>query len=208
MTLHRAVPSLLLLAMSALGGCPGPEPIDPVLLERDRALDEVKKLRAEVGRLRTRLADCEKQVAALQDLGDKRPGKLFYVQRVEIGSYTGGVDLDGQDGHDGIKVFLQPIDQHGSPIKAAGEATVQLYDLAAPKEDNLIAEHRLTADELAKKWSSGFLVYHYSFVCRWKPHPPKHRDVTVRVAFLDYLTGKTFTAQTVCSVDLPPAAKP
>ena len=32
-----------------------------------------------------------------------------------------------------------------------------------------------------------------------------HPDVTVRVVFVDYLTGKTLTAQTVVKANLPPA---
>ena len=40
------------------------------------------------------------------------------------------------------------------------------------------------------------------------PQSPKPPDVTVRVTFIDYLTGKTFTAQKVCRIDLPATTQP
>jgi len=42
--------------------------------------------------------------------------------------------------------------------------------------------------------------------CPWPPpdrKPPEHRDLTIRVQFTDYLTGKTFLAETLCRIKLP-----
>ncbi|MGB2821663.1 MAG: hypothetical protein WBF17_11820, partial [Phycisphaerae bacterium] len=144
------------------------------------------------------------QVENLLALGEKRLEKLYLVQRIRLGSATGGINLDEDPAHDGVKVFLEPIDQHGSVIKAPGEVTIQLYDLAAPEKENLLGEYRFGLDETAGHWSSGFLAYHYSFVCRWKSAPPGHEEVTVRVEFLDYLTGRKHTAQKLCKVALAP----
>ena len=105
-------------------------------------------------------------------------------------------------------MYVKPIDQHGSVLKAAGQVTIELYDLAANPNENLIGKYEWTVDETAKRWFSGFVSYHYTFECPWPSSPPKHRQITVRVSFVDYLTGKTFTAQKLCKVNLPAAAQP
>jgi len=205
MTPRRPLPARAIAALLAAAccGCADQAAIDTAA-ERDKALEEARKLRRELEQVRARLAKREKQVENLLALGEKRLEKLYVVQRVRLGSATGGIDLDKQPGHDGVKVFLEPIDQHGSVIKAPGEVRVQLFELAAPEKENLLAEYRFDLDETARHWSSGFLAYHYSFVCRWKSAPPRHEGVTARVEFLDYLTGKKHIAQKLCKVAPPP----
>ena len=114
------------------------------------------------------------------------------------------MDLDGREGHEGIKVFLRPLDADESVIKAAGDVKIQLYDLAAPKGRNLIGEYVWSAEKISQQWSSSAFTYHYSFECPWKKGAvPKHEEITVRVEFTDYLTGKVFSTQKICKVKLP-----
>lgn len=192
---------LTLWAMLAVGGCADGR-LDPAIVQRDQAREEARRLQQENQRLRAQLAQRDDQVRTLQALGDKRLEKLYRVQEIRLGTHTGGVDLDGKPGHDAMKVFIMPADQEGSILKVPGEVLIQLYDLAAPESQNLVAEHRFDIDQTGKAWSSGFLAYHFSFTCGWKS-PPKHDEITVRAAFLDYLTGKTFTAQKACRIELP-----
>ncbi|MDY6913398.1 MAG: hypothetical protein SVT52_02930 [Planctomycetota bacterium] len=165
--------------------------------QRNRTLTETNEA------LQTDIVAKRKQIDSLAALGGKRLEKMFHTARIELGRHTGGVDTDGRAGHDGIKVYLRPIDQHGSTVKAAGDVTVRLFDLAADPKDNLIGRYEWSVDDIAKQWSSGFLTYHYSFVCPWQPGPPKNDEITIRVEFTDYLTGRQFTAQKVCKVNLP-----
>lgn len=144
----------------------------------------------------------ERQMETLLVLGEKRLERLYFVDSIKIGRYSGGWDLDGDGKQDGVKVFLSPHDQYGTVIKAAGAATVQLYDLAAKPDENLIAEFNWTVEELPKMWASGFMSYHYTLNCPWGEAPPANDIVTVRVVFVDYLTGKTFYAQKACEIDL------
>lgn len=197
-----------LVAISVLaGGCNGPAQRDP-LKNLASARREVRTLSEKNQALEALVYDQQQQVRSLQALGEKRLEKLFYVKQVKLGRYTGPVDLDDDGADDAIKVYLRPIDQHGSEIKAAGEVTIQLFDLAAPAEQNLIGQYHWSVDDLPKQWSSGFVAYHYSFVCPWKKGPPKHDQITVRVAFLDYLTGKSFSVQKICKVRLISSSKP
>ena len=151
----------------------------------------------------------QQQIRTLQRLGDKRMDKLPRIQRISLGRYPGGVDMDGKPGDDGVRVFVEPIDQDGSTIKSPCEVTVQLFDLAAqPAEKNLIGSYHFSVEEASKSWSSGFMAYYYRFDCPWKGAPPAHDEITVRVELTEYLTGKTFTEQKFCKIKLPVAGQP
>jgi len=162
----------------------------------------VRRLEKDNEALGQQLLRQERQMETLLSLGEKRLEQLYFVDSIKLGRYSGGWDLDGDGKQDGVKVFLSPRDQYGTAIKAAGAATVQLYDLAAEPNESLIAEFNWTVEELPGAWASGFMSYHYTFNCPWGDNPPANDIVTVRVVFVDYLTGKTFSAQKACEIDL------
>ena len=168
-------------------------------LDAQRQEDDLAREKEQLSKANKTLAD---QVETLQGLGPDRLERLYRVTSIELGRYTGGVDLDGKDGHDAIKVYLDPLDRYGSTIKAAGEVSIRLFDLAEPAEKNLIGEYRWSVDELAQQWRGGFGVYRFSFICPWKAGPPRHDQITVRAEFVDYLTGRRFSTQRVCKVNL------
>jgi hypothetical protein len=164
---------------------------------------ETKLARKDADEARSQFAARQKRIDTLVGLGPDRLQKLFYPTSLKLGQYTGGSDLDAQDGDDGVKVFLRPIDANGDTIKAAGSVTIQLYDLAQPPDKTLIGEYKWTIEQVVKAFSSGFMAYHYTFTCPWRNGPPAHDQITVRVAFVDYLTGKTLLVQKHCKIDLP-----
>ena len=130
-------------------------------------------------------------------------GILFCIAGIELGRYTGGLDTDGKDGEEAVKVYLDPVDSAGSVLKAAGDVKIQLFDLAMLPGENLLGEYQWTADQIGSHWSDAiFGGSHFSFICPWK-QLPKHDQITIRVEFTDYLTGKTFTAQKVVRVRIP-----
>jgi len=173
------------------------------------ARSSAARLEQENRRLRAELTARRRQVQTLQALGDKRLEKLYHVERISLGRFTGGVDLDGVSGDDAIRVYVEPIDQDGSVIKAAGEVKVQLFDLAAGPAKNLVAEFTFPVEQLSKRWFAGLGGSHFSLDCPWPAgpagltRPPAHSEITVRVQFTEYLTGKVFTAQKLCRVHLP-----
>jgi hypothetical protein len=185
-------------------GCvpPGEDPIVAKQRTIRRLERENAALEAQVLRLQQRAAELDRQVRSLQGLGSDRLGKLFTVERIELGRYTAGTDLDNRGGHDGVRVYLSPRDRDGHVVKAAGTVAVQLFDLGKP-ENRLIGRCDVSADVLGKHWCSGLGGNHYRFDVPWKSRPG-HPEVTVRIAFTDLLTGKTFTAQKVCTVALTP----
>lgn len=158
--------------------------------ERDEVLETQKQL--------------EKQVETLQALGEKRIELLYTVEHIDLGRHTGGVNLDGEPGDDGVRVYLQPIDEQGHILKAAGSVKIDVFDLAGDPQDNLISSCSWDVEQTAKQWAGGFVSYQYAFDCPWPDGPPAHDEITVRVEFVDYLTGKTFSAQKAFKVTMPP----
>lgn len=198
-------PLLALIAAAMSSGCgPSQAQYNQVQEELTKKTAALNQASVENDRLAKQVAQQDERILSLLALGDKRLEKLFYVKSISLGDYTGGYDSDGKSGDDAIKVFLLPMDQYGSIIKAAGEVKIQLFDLAAPPAENLLGEYSFDVDQVGKSWASGFLTYHFSFVCPWKVLP-KHNQVTVRVEFVDYLTGRHFSAQKICTINLPPA---
>ncbi len=203
MTPARPWMPLVILTAAALlaAGCDGGR-TEILRLQRELQNEQetVEDLREQLARTKADLEDQRRKTRTLQDLGDKRKDVLFTVSRIELGRYTGGVDTDDNPGDDAVKVFLQPIDQHGSVIKAAGRVTVRLFDLGRDPNEVLLGQRVISPEQLAGFWSGGFGVYHFSFPCRWDRRVPAGDTVTVRVEFIDYLTGETFSAQKQVSV--------
>lgn len=201
--LLRTISAAVLLPVVLSAGCNDQPKVAHL---HDRIADaeaSVEKLQRDNAELRGELAKLRRQIATLQDIGPDRLEKLYTVSQIKLGRRTGGVDLDDNSGtHEAVKVFLQPVDDRGDVLKTAGSATVELYDLAATEAENLIGRYEWSVDELAEAWYGGFMAYHYALECTWD-EPPANEEVTVRVVFTEYLTGRTFTAQTVCTVRLP-----
>jgi len=204
---RRAVGLLAALAAAGAGGCkPDGRPISATG-QLQQVREDNARLKADVEALEARLRAQEDQIAVLRGLGPKRLEHLFHVKKIELGRYTEPANLDEEPGIDGVRVFLKPIDADGHALKAAGDITIQLFDLAAKPEKTLLATFAFPVAEARKHWYGGFMTYHYRLDCPWKPPSPKPREITIRVVFTDYLTGRKFTAQKVCKYAPPKAAR-
>jgi len=200
----RLAAGLCLAAIAAAGCVEGGE--DPIVAHKRTIRDlerENAALKASQLQLQRRIGELAGQVERLRGLPPDRMGKLFTVQRIELGRYTAGANLDGKAGHDGVRVFLLPRDRDGHVIKAAGTVSLQLFDLSRA-DGNLIGRCDVPADALGKHWFGGLGRSHYRFDVPWTARPAAP-EVTVRIRFTDLLTGKALTAQKVCAVTLAPS---
>ena len=211
--IHRASPSLPAVVPAALlaagaclwaAGCAS-QPSDTIDwgARLDQARERIDRLQRGIERLRDENHDLQSRVETLQAIEGKRIDLLYRAQRVQIGRHSGPLNQDDTPADEAVQVFIQPIDQHGSVIKAAGEITIELYALDAPPEANRVYRRTYTVQEAAELWSSGLLSYHYSVECPL-PDDLACDEITIRVKFVDYLTGKTLSAQKVVEVH-PPA---
>lgn len=153
---------------------------------------------------RVTIEQLHEQLNVARGLTDEDLKKIFYPEKIEIVSLSGGDDYDGQPGDDGVTVYLRPIDRDGDAVKVAGDIRIELYDLQNPSGEKLIAEYFVPADEVSKLWYGRLTTYHYTVRCPWQKGPPKHDEITIRATFVDYLTQRVITAQTVCTVKPAP----
>jgi hypothetical protein len=195
--------TLLWLGLLASAGC-GNDTVYELRREitrlKENAVDKDNELVAQ----RVTIDELHKQLAVVRALPPDFRDKVFYPEKVEIVSLSGGDDYDGKPGDDGVTVYLRPIDRVGDALKVAGDVRIELYDLQNPSGEKLIGEYIIPADQISEHWYGKLATYHYTFRCPWQHGPPAHNEITIRATFVDYLTQRVMTAQTVCTVKLPP----
>jgi hypothetical protein len=193
--------------LAVLSGC-AKDNSDALRRELLESRSELDACRADFDSLQQENRRLREQVVALQDLGEARLESLFTVDRVEIGRYSSGVAERGDEDSDAathpaadnaVRIFLTPVDRYGSSIKAAGRIEVRLYALAAEQGRTLVGEKTFPLETVHEYWSGGLFQSHFALECPFS-RPVRHEEITVRVSFLDALTGRTHTAQRVVKV--------
>ena len=168
---------------------------------------QIDVLRQENARQQQQLQEQEKQLAALRGFAPDRLNYLVHVERIEFGRFSRGYD-DNKDGiDDGLNLYLALADAQGDTIKAAGDVAIEVWDLAAPAQEQRLGHWLFPAQELAQYWLGGPMANHYRFKLAW-PHGslPQHRNLTVKLTFTDALTGQTFEIQQMFTVALAPSS--
>jgi hypothetical protein len=202
-------PFLAGLLIALQPGCDLPDKDQKItqLEEKNKQLEETLEAKNQtITQQANTIADQKDRIQTLVALGPDRLKKLYYPTRIVIDPLTGGADYDRKPGDDGVTVYIKPIDEDGDVIKAAGHIYIQLLDLAQPEAKKLIGEYSLDVDHARKQWHGRFLTNHYTVKCPWQPGKgaPEHREITVHVEFMEYLTGTKLTATHTCKISLPP----
>jgi len=197
---------LYVIPLSALVLLPSPACESPTTRELQTQISKLNERIAEkdqqLAGQRTTIEQLHDQLAKARGLSDEDLQKIFSPERIEIASLSGGDDYDGKPGDDGITVYLKPLDRDGDAVKVAGDIRIELYDLANPSGQKLIGEYVVAVDQASTYWYGKFATYHYTVRCPWQQGLPKHNEITIRATFVDYLTQRVMTAQTVCTVEL------
>ena len=159
---------------------------------------EVRDLNARVARLTAENDQLKGDVRRLeqsssgtvQALPQERLEQLWTVAGLKFGRLTKiDINADGQP----LKVYLTPIDQDGQPLRAAGEITVEAFDLNAP--DVRLGTWAFPLAEAKRYWMSALAINGYVLTCPWEGGPPsRDTDLLVKARFVDALTGRTVEA--------------
>ncbi len=169
-------------------------------------LQQVQQLTAEKQRLQVKLEKAEaqnqqlkKQVAVLSKLGgERRAERLNHIKEIRIGRYTNFYDEDKDGTAETLIVYVQPVDETGDVLKAAGAVEVQLWDLNKDDGKARLGQWTVGADELKKLWFATMITINYRFTFNVAGIVKDFtRPLTVKITFTEYLTGKTFTEQKV-----------
>lgn len=199
---RRSLPPTLALIACVICGC-GETAVLELRRENDRLKDELSQKQQEVLAQHATIQELNQQLTVVRAFKPDDLQKIYFPEKLEIATLTGGEDYDGRPGDDGVSVYLKPVDRDGDVIKVAGDIRVELFDLSKPS-DNLIAKVHVPVEQAGKMWYGKLMTYHYTVRVPWQKGPPASPDLTVRATFVDYLTQRVLTAQTVVKVKLAP----
>jgi len=163
-------------------------------LERERT-----DLKQEVKHLQQENKQLKEQFASLAKLEhDIRVELLANLDNVEIDKRSGFFDKNRDGKEETLIVYLKPFDDSGDVIKAAGDVNIQLWDLSKKSDDALLGEWNIAPKELKDLWMGMVMTNYYRLSFRIPELLDGNRkDLTIKVKFTDYLTGKVFRKQKV-----------
>jgi hypothetical protein len=185
-----------LAGLLSLSGCQttkSPPPSD--LTEQQARQNQMEQTIAEQQR---QIAQLSGEVESLRGFSSERLNALVHVKAVELGRFTRLLDSDHNGIPDHVVIYLELQDSQGDEIKAAGSATLELWDLGAPPEQQKVARWDFDLNQVSQRWRGGMMADHYLFELELPSNPPiSASSFTLRVCFTEALTGQTFEAQSL-----------
>lgn len=203
---NRSAGACMILAAAAalLAGCgigsarKSPAEMKARDLERQKAT-----VNTELEQCRIENRQLAEQIRALSALPKEGRENLYELRAVRITKYTDWYDRDEDGKREKLIVYLQPIDEMGDVVKAAGSVAVQLWNLNDPNSQALLGQWQVQPAELRKLWYASIVTSTYRLTFDVPATPTQNltalqaQPLTVRVTFTDYLTGKIFHDQQV-----------
>ena len=191
---------LVLAGLVILAGCGAKkEPLTQLEQENLQLARELRQAKQTISDQQEALRQKDEQIVTLSQFKPEQLKVLFAVDKIKLGRYTGQTNPDKKNGDDGVRVYLIPQDQASRTVTAAGSVEIDVFDLRQ-KEESLLMSYSFTAAQAKDHWQGGGLANHYSFMCPWKETQPIGNEIIVHVKFVDYLTGRTFTASKKCKL--------
>lgn len=168
-------------------GCRGPNKANIELRKQNQELSAtVNRLRADNEQLQADVRRLESQNEMVSTLPSERLEQLWTVADLGFGRLTG---TDRRAEGAPLKVYLRPLDRHGSTLKAAGAITVEAFDLDA--DEVRLGKWEFPLEQAKSLWTSGGLLNEYVLVCPWEGDPPAEgTDLLIKVTFVDALTQR------------------
>ena len=188
-----------ILCLLLVSGCQKANEDTAWIVQMKQLTQQNEQLQEQVDQSKTENKKLKEQVQVLSDLPeDVRGENLYSIERITIGRLSGFFDKDKDGKREKMIVYMTPVDKQGDGIKATGAANVQLWDLNKPNGEALIGEWDLEPDELKKSWFKTLVAVNYRLAFDISDTVKSFDEqLTARITFTDYLSGKVFKAQRV-----------
>lgn len=170
------------------------------LWDQLKQLDQEKTtLKLEVERLESENEDLTEQVENLSVLGpEARLEAMPLLKSITLGQRTGLFDKDKNGTKEKLIVYVRPLDETGDPIKAPGKMQVQLWDLNVEANEALLNQWDVEPDQLKMLWAPTMMTNYYRLTFDVAELiSDDQQELTVKVEFTDYITGKILRDQKV-----------
>ena len=193
-----------LMVMLCLAGCGGRAQQHPWGTLKE-CKDQNTDLSLQIQSLQTKNDQLTEQIATLSALNGKiRLGALDTLEKIRIGKYTDFYDKDENGTKETLIVYLEPLDTAQDYIKAIGKVNVQVWDLNAAAGNAKLAEWTVEPAGLHKNWGGTIFRGYYRLSFNGKEMvndllTKKRIELTLKITFTDYFTGKVLTDQKVIS---------
>jgi len=185
------------LALCLAAGCADHGRQNDIL--RQQLIDKEKQttdLQQAVVELRNANGECRQQVATLQGLTpEQRREAVPDIEEVVIVSRSGIYDAETPGKTPRLIVYFRPMDDTGDAIKSPGSAHIELWDLGRSPSEALLEKWDVSAVELKKTWAGSLLSNFYRLEFPVPAEYASSKELTVKLTFTDYFTGKSFTPQ-------------
>jgi TolA-binding protein len=189
--------SCIFIFLILVEGCASPDEKESVAVQIEQLTQEKTQLQKQIEQSEKENEQLKQQLQVLSGLPEEvKLENLNRLENIKIGRYTGFFDKDNDGKKEKLIVYLQPTDEQGDALKAAGTAEVQLWDLNKTKGQAMLGQWKVEPGELKKLWFETLVSIYYRLtfdvadIVESLEEPP-----TVKVTFTDYLTGKAFTEQ-------------
>jgi len=186
-----------LLALFLAAGCASPNGKESLAIKIEQLTQENTQLQEQIEKFNSENKELKEQIQVLSGLPENiRLENLNQVKGIKIGRYTGFFDKDDDGRKEKLIVYIQPTDEQGDTIKAAGTIEIQLWDLNKTNGQAMLGQWKVGPNELKKLWFETLVSIYYRLtfdVADIVESPDK--SLTVKVTFTDYLTGKIFNEQ-------------
>lgn len=195
--LHFAFYTFIFLIL--VTGCAKPEEKESIAVQIEQLTQEKSELQKQIEQSEKENEQLKQQVQVLSGLPENvKLENLNRLENIKIGRYTGFFDKDDDGKKEKLIVYIQPTDEQGDGLKAAGTVEIQLWDLSKTNGQAMLGQWKVEPDELKKLWFETLVSIYYRLtfdvadIVESLEEPP-----TVKVTFTDYLTGKVFNEQKV-----------
>ena len=171
--------------------------------------DQNRALQTTLAARETTITDLHQQLAAqtprIATLPPERLDELLLPTRVELQHATDASSFDQAGPLQGYRVYFRPLTDGGQPLALTGTVTIEAFDLAITTGAQRIGRWTFTPHQIKDFWYAGFGLNHFAVNCPWDK-PPQHDQITFKITFVDALTGRMMTDQTLVRLHLKPAA--
>ena len=156
-------------------------------------------LREQNEKLQSENKQLKEQVKTLSSLDSEVRLEAFAaIKKVKIGKRSGFFDKDGDGVKEKLIVYVRPSDDTGDTVKIPGTITVQLWNLNNESDEAMLAGWKLGPEEIKTLWASTFMTHYYRLTFDVAEITAGlEQELTVKVQFVDYITGRILTAQRV-----------
>ncbi len=175
--------SLVPLLVPLAAGCRGPDLVTPDLRLQAAHIEE---LHAEIrhGEFAAKAADPNDDAARTTAYRDGSAASV--VRRLVLAPATGGLDADGREGDEALRIALEPRDRRNRPVRAEGSLQIDVHQIGVTGMKVLLCSYDVPAEQLAGAWRADWSGSRYTLTFPWKAAPTTEQlRVTARLTLAD-----------------------